>query len=270
VKLMRLAGKVALVTGAASGIGLAVTRLFREEGATVIAADLDEAAGVRLDVTSESDWEALFQTIDRLDILAASAGISEARPIAEMRLADWRRVMAVNLDGAFLGLRYAIPVMSKRSQGSIVLVSSASGIRAAAGASAYCASKAGVRMLTRAAALECKPRGIRVNCVSPAGGGDCDVEEDAVLGGAGRGEGQRGGGVGGSRRGGPGGALDSADGFPGGDCAGDSFSLLGGIGSHYGGGFGGGWRVQYLRAPGQKPRPEVSGKHRGGPLNGMV
>lgn len=178
--MVRLAGKVALITGAASGIGRAVTHLFLQEGASVIAADLDQAGAaaalgsgsgraIRLDVAAEADWDSVFRTIDQLDIVVASAGISAAQPIVETSLAEWRRIMAVNLDGAFLGLRYAISAMRKYSRGSIVLVASASGIRAAAGAAAYSASKAAVRMLAKTAALECKSQGIRVNTVSPAG-----------------------------------------------------------------------------------------------------
>lgn len=169
---MRLAGKRALLTGAASGIGEAVAAAFRREGAEVIAADLAFAeAGsgqtVHLDVTSEADWERLARVVGHLDVLVACAGISAATPIPETSLENWRRVMSVNLDGAFLSVKYGARAMPRG--GAIVLVGSASGIKASPGASAYCASKAGVRMLVKAAALELKPQAIRVNCVSPAG-----------------------------------------------------------------------------------------------------
>ena len=173
---MRLAGKKALVTGAASGIGRAVVSAFQREGSEVIGADIaystelsagnDHDQAVHLDVSKESDWRHLSERVGRVDLLVACAGMSAAKPIAETALDDWRRVLAVNLDGAFLSLKFAACVME--SGGAVVLVGSASGIRAAAGAAAYCTSKAGVSMLARAAALEFKPRGIRVNCVSPA------------------------------------------------------------------------------------------------------
>jgi len=176
---MRLAGKKTLVTGAASGIGKAVVAAFVREGAEVICADKDfpiagsaiEGGGSAfcLDVTKESDWERLFQQISNLDVLVACAGISEATPIPETSLADWRRVMGVNLDGAFLSVKYGVKAMQANRGGAIVLVSSASGIKASAGASAYCASKAGLRMLAKTAALEFKSQAIRVNCVSPGG-----------------------------------------------------------------------------------------------------
>lgn len=174
---MRLAGKSALVTGAASGIGNAVVAALIREGAEVIAADINctgTASGVgadtqvvRLDVSNESDWKRLAKSVARLDVLVACAGISEAKPIPETSLGDWRRVMAVNLDGAFLSVKYGVSRMQKDG-GAIVLVGSASGVRASAGASAYCVSKAAVSMLAKTAALEFKARNIRVNCVSPA------------------------------------------------------------------------------------------------------
>ncbi len=165
-----------MVTGAASGIGQAVVAAFLEEGAEVIAADIEYARGaseavnrrqtVGMDVTSEDDWRRLAEIMVPLDVLVACAGISDAKPIPEMSLSDWRRVMEVNLDGAFLSVKYGAAAM--QGSGSIVVVGSASGSKAAAGASAYCASKAGVQMLVKTAALEFKSRGIRVNCVSPA------------------------------------------------------------------------------------------------------
>ncbi|MBS0657093.1 MAG: glucose 1-dehydrogenase [Verrucomicrobia bacterium] len=183
----RLAGKVALVTGAASGIGRAVAELFVREGARVALADLaDElvrgvagslpeaqACALALDVTSEPAWEAAVTAVlarwGRLDILINNAGISFGQPLTETSLADWRRVMAVNLDGVFLGLKHGGAALRRGGGGSIVNVASASGIKPAPGAAAYCASKAGVRMLSRTAALEFASAGIRVNSVSPSG-----------------------------------------------------------------------------------------------------
>ena len=178
---MKFEGKQALVTGAGSGIGAAVTAGLVANGATVIAADLNlesleslwkNEPNVRisqLDVTSEAQWAALFTSIAKLDLFVASAGISHASPLENTSLEDWRRVMSVNLDGAFLGVRYSIGVMRKAQKGSIVLIGSASGTKAASGACAYCASKAALRMFAKVAALECKADGIRINTVSPAG-----------------------------------------------------------------------------------------------------
>ena len=175
---MRFAGKIALVTGAASGIGKAVVDALATEGSRVFAADRDYPNGaldftgqvrpVHLDVGREGDWEGLLKEINHLDVLVACAGISEAKPILDTSLADWQRVMAVNLDGAFLSVKYGAKAMQRSAGGAIVLVGSASGIKAAPGACAYCTSKAGLRMLVKAAALELKSQAIRVNCVSPA------------------------------------------------------------------------------------------------------
>ncbi len=161
-----LSGKVALVTGAASGIGQAVAQALREQGANVTGTDIAAGADQHLDITSEVDWERFMATLPQLDLLILSAGISQASPLVSTSLEDWRRVMAVNLDGAFLGVRAALRRMQPGS--AIVLIGSASGTKAVSGAAAYCCSKAGVRMLTKAAALEAKPLGIRVNCLSPA------------------------------------------------------------------------------------------------------
>ena len=177
---MRFEGKIALVTGAASGIGAAVVQALATEGASVIAADINQELlqiqwggqpRIRtavLDVTDETQWAELFSNLEKLDILVASAGVSHASPLASMPLSDWRRVMAINLDGAFLAIRHAVGPM-KANGGSIVLLGSASGIKVAPGASAYSASKAALRMLAKSAAVELKPDNIRVNTVSPAG-----------------------------------------------------------------------------------------------------
>lgn len=187
----RLAEKRTLITGAASGIGKATAMLFAHEGATVALADIDQAGAQRaadaivaqdgtaisysLDVTSERDWQRLLDDVlarwKRLDVLVNNAGISFAKPLSEMTLAEWRKVTAVNLDGVFLGTKHGAIAMRTGSGGSIVNVSSASGIKASAGASAYCTSKAAVRMFSKTAALECAAAGdnIRINTVSPGG-----------------------------------------------------------------------------------------------------
>ena len=176
---MNFSGKIALVTGAASGIGAAVVRELASQGSKVIAADINgkllEATygnhptviTAPLDVTNEANWASLFSSIENLDILVACAGISHASPLQSISLADWHRVMAVNLDGVFLAVRHASQKM--RAGGGIVLIGSASGIKAAPGACAYSTSKAALRMFAKCAALELKPQNIRVNTVSPAG-----------------------------------------------------------------------------------------------------
>lgn len=182
----RMVGKVALVTGAASGIGKATAQRLAEEGARVALADVNEpelakitdaicAGGgkgmaVRLDVTSEADWQVEMARIladwGRLDISVNCAGISFAKPIAELNLADWRRIMTTNLDSVFLGTWQAMSAM-KESGGCIINIASAAGIKAVAGNAAYGTSKAAIRFFTRIAALEGAPQNIRVNSISP-------------------------------------------------------------------------------------------------------
>jgi len=187
----RLPSKIALIAGAASGIGRATAALFAAEGATVICTDQHGAAArdtvltlpgpavhsaMHLDVTSESEWETVIAEVlrnhGRLDVLVNSAGISYASPIVDMTLDDWRRVLAVNLEGCFLGTKHAIQaIRANATGGSIVNVASVTALRAAPGASAYGVSKAGIVMLSRTAALECQQAGlrIRVNSVCPGG-----------------------------------------------------------------------------------------------------
>jgi NAD(P)-dependent dehydrogenase (short-subunit alcohol dehydrogenase family) len=188
----RVAGKVALVTGGASGIGHATARTLAHHGAAVCCADVNlpgaeetvaaitaaggAARGVLLDVTSEAAWESAMEMVlnrhGRLDIAVNCAGIASASPVVDTSLSDWRRVMTVDLEGIFLGTKHAIRVMRQLGHGgSIVNVSSVSGIKAQPGAGAYCASKAAVTMLSKVATLEClhnRDR-IRVNAVSPSG-----------------------------------------------------------------------------------------------------
>ncbi len=185
------AGQIALVSGAASGIGRATALRLAKEGAKVALVDRDfegaeaaagtirglggEAFAMSLDVASKTDWEAdLAALVSRwggLDLAVLAAGITHGSPITDTSLEDWRRVLAVNLDGCFLGLRGVARIMKGRAnaerEGRIVLVSSASGRRSAPGAAAYAASKAAVSMLARCAALELEPYHIRVNTVAP-------------------------------------------------------------------------------------------------------
>jgi NAD(P)-dependent dehydrogenase (short-subunit alcohol dehydrogenase family) len=179
-------GHVALITGAASGIGRATALLLASEGASVAVADVDRSGAdvakemgdgalfIHLDVSDEQQWRdaiaAAASKFGRLDVLVNNAGVTTSKPIVELTLDEWRRVMAVNLDGAFLGMTHAIPaIRAGRRGGAIVNVSSASSIVAAPGAAAYCASKAALTMLTKVAALECASDRIRVNSVHPGG-----------------------------------------------------------------------------------------------------
>ena len=183
----RFVAKVALVTGAASGIGRATAQRLAEEGARVALADLNqpEVAGVaqaicagggqalalRLDVTSETDWQAAIDQIlaewGRLEIAVNCAGITFAKPITELTLADWRRVMTTNLDSVFLGTRQAMNAMKEHGGGCIINITSAAGIKPLSGNAAYGTSKAAIRFFTRIAALEGAPQNIRVNSISP-------------------------------------------------------------------------------------------------------
>ena len=184
---MRLKDKVAIVTGAASGMGASTARLFAREGAKVIVADVLEAEGREvaqsitsaggearfqlLDVASEKDWEAAvgaaLAAYGRIDILVNNAGVSGSDP-DRLSIAIWDRQMAINAKGVFLGMRTVIPVMQKAKAGSIVNTSSISGI---AGQKfvhmGYNAAKGAVRMMSKAAAVQYAADGIRVNSVHP-------------------------------------------------------------------------------------------------------
>lgn len=185
-----LHGKVCLITGAASGIGRATAELMAAAGATVVVSDIDFALArtvatslltsnertdaIKLDVRVETEWKAVIEHVmsryGELDVLVNNAGIARVSPIAECTLDDWRTVMSVNLDGVFLGTKYALEVMKRGS--SIVNVASTSGVNPPGGnAASYCTSKAAVRMFSRAVALECADNdsGVRVNVVTPSG-----------------------------------------------------------------------------------------------------
>jgi NAD(P)-dependent dehydrogenase (short-subunit alcohol dehydrogenase family) len=169
----RLEGKIAIVTGAASGIGKASAALFAAEGAKVIAADVAASDGVvAADAGREEDVVGL---IDRavsdhggLDIFFANAGISGGlASIFEQEVADWEEILRVNLIGPWLAIKHAAPVMKERGGGSIICTASVAGIRAGAGGPAYSASKAGVISLIEVAATQLCGANIRVNAICP-------------------------------------------------------------------------------------------------------
>jgi NAD(P)-dependent dehydrogenase (short-subunit alcohol dehydrogenase family) len=170
--MQRLSGKVAIVTGAASGIGKASVELFRSEGAIVVGGDIGEGADVRCDAGNEADVHALVERVARdhggLDILFANAGVSGGfASIAEQTAEDWAEILRVNLIGPFLAIKYAAPLMKLRGGGSIVCTGSVAGLRSGAGGAAYSASKAGVISLVQTAAQQLSGNGIRVNAICP-------------------------------------------------------------------------------------------------------
>jgi NAD(P)-dependent dehydrogenase (short-subunit alcohol dehydrogenase family) len=183
----RVAGKVALVTGAASGLGLATARLLAREGARVALTDIDEAGVVaaaaaigenalalRHDVTDEARWPAVLdETVARfgaLHILVNNAGIADSGTVEETTLEQWRKVHAVDLDSVFFGCKHGIARIAASGGGSIVNISSIAGIVAGHNVAAYNSAKAAVRHLTKSVALHCARRGtnIRCNSVHPA------------------------------------------------------------------------------------------------------
>ena len=189
-----LAEKIALITGGASGIGRACAETLAREGAQVVVTDIDpdglaetvaaieaqggEAQGGKAlalphDVTDEAAWQSVMDTVQArcggLHILVNNAGIAVGGSLLEMSLVDWRRQNAINMDGVFLGTKHGIPLIDKSGGGSIIIMSSVAGLRGAAGLAGYSASKGGVRLFAKSAALECAAAGlkVRVNSVHP-------------------------------------------------------------------------------------------------------
>jgi NAD(P)-dependent dehydrogenase (short-subunit alcohol dehydrogenase family) len=178
----QLENKVAIVTGAAQGIGKAIAEALAAEGATVVVSDInaDGAAAVAqavggssfaADASSEDDVQALVQhavdTHGGLDIMVANAGIAHTAPLVEQSLADWRKVTQINLDGVFLATRYGAPAIIGRGGGTIVNIASITAQGAVPLVGSYAAAKAGVVSLTQTAAIELRDHGVRVNAICP-------------------------------------------------------------------------------------------------------
>jgi NAD(P)-dependent dehydrogenase (short-subunit alcohol dehydrogenase family) len=181
--MAKLQNKSALVTGGARGIGEAIARCFAREGAQVIIGDIDANNGERvageiggtyfkLDVSSETDWTSLAVAHPEIDIVVNNAGITgfEDGPgphdPEHASLSEWHRVHAVNLDGTFLGCRYAIKAMRAKGAGAIINMSSRSGLVGIPGAAAYASSKAAIRNHTKSIALYCAQQGLNIRCNS--------------------------------------------------------------------------------------------------------
>jgi 3alpha(or 20beta)-hydroxysteroid dehydrogenase len=189
----RLEGKVAIITGAAGGIGAASARRFAREGASLLLTDAHASGAQQLaqeigggassrahDVASEADWQAVvasaLQTHGRIDILLNNAGVFLVAPLADTSLEDFRRVIDVNAVGVFLGMRAVAPSMVERRAGSIVNVSSVAGLGGSPYLTAYAASKWAVRGMTKVLAKELAPHGVRVNSLHP---GQIDTDMNA-------------------------------------------------------------------------------------------
>ena len=182
----RLKGKVALITGGASGLGANAAELMAQEGASVVVADIAADRGkavadqlgpaghfVKLDVTSEDNWKAAIQeTVDKfgaLHVLLNSAGIGLSKTVEDITLDEWRKVHAIDLDGVFLGCKHGVAEIKKhtaRLGGSVINISSISGIIAGANMAAYNSAKAGVRLLSKSVALHCAKSGYNIRCNS--------------------------------------------------------------------------------------------------------
>ena len=176
---MRLSGKVALVTGGASGLGLAICHRFVAEGASVIIADIDEATGTavaadlgdaarfeRLDVTLEADWASVMTRLGSLDILVNNAGITTLGSIEDVTLEQFRREFEVDVVGVFLGCKAGVARMKTGEGGSIINMSSMTGVRAQADLVAYNGAKAAVTHMTKSVALHCAKQGYGIRCNS--------------------------------------------------------------------------------------------------------
>ncbi len=186
--MARVNGKVAIVTGGASGMGAADAEVLSREGASVVVADLNEADGravaervggdavfMKLDVTDEANWQQVIastvEKFGRLDILVNNAGVLAMGTVVDTTLESWRMINAVNSEGVFLGCKHAIPAMVESGGGSIINMSSVAAIHGQSFVAAYTASKGAVRALTKNVAMYCKEQknGVRCNSIHPDG-----------------------------------------------------------------------------------------------------
>jgi len=186
--MARVDGKVAIVTGGASGMGAADAEVLSREGASVVVADLNEADGravaervggdavfMKLDVTDEANWQQVIastlEKFGRLDILVNNAGVLAMGTVVDTTLESWRMINAVNSEGVFLGCKHAIPAMVESGGGSIINMSSVAAIHGQSFVAAYTASKGAVRALTKNVAMYCKEQknGVRCNSIHPDG-----------------------------------------------------------------------------------------------------
>ncbi|WP_099353262.1 SDR family NAD(P)-dependent oxidoreductase [Fredinandcohnia onubensis] len=177
----RLDNKVAIITGGASGIGEGMVKLFSQEGAIVIAADINEAAlekisqlenvyGMKLNVASDEDWEVLAKEVNdrfgKIDILVNNAGISSEKPYQDINLDDWQKMLSINGFGPFAGMKHVAPYMAANNSGSIINISSYTA-QIGQGFNHYSASKGAVRAISKAAATTFGRNGVRVNALFP-------------------------------------------------------------------------------------------------------
>ncbi|EUJ33060.1 short-chain dehydrogenase/reductase SDR [Listeria floridensis FSL S10-1187] len=184
---MKLEGKVAIITGGAAGIGFQTALLFLKEGASVVFTDINPNEGekallelkkesdkvifVKQDVSKEDDWRMVVEktnaTFGKIDILFNNAGIYVIKPIPEITMEDWNRMMDINVTGVFLGLKHVLPEIEKSGEGSVINASSIAGLQGGAGHLMYGASKGAVRLMTKDAAAEYASKGIRINSIHP-------------------------------------------------------------------------------------------------------
>ncbi|WP_339318261.1 SDR family oxidoreductase [Paenibacillus sp. FSL R10-2734] len=179
--MKRLENKVAIITGGASGIGESMAELFAQEGAIVIAADINEVAlekvsqkqnvyGMKLNVASDEDWKALAKEVNdrfgQIDILVNNAGISSEKPFDQINIDDWQKINSINGYGPFAGIKHVAPYMAAQKKGSIINISSYTAL-IGQGFNHYSASKGAVRALSKAAATTFGRQGVRVNTLFP-------------------------------------------------------------------------------------------------------
>ncbi|GEN87099.1 glucose 1-dehydrogenase [Oceanobacillus sp. FSL W8-0428] len=183
----RLTGKVAIITGAANGMGASEAKLFAKEGAKVVATDINDnvlhevineikadggdAIGLKHNVTSEEEWKQIIQeTVNhygKVDVLVNNAGVSSPKTMAQMEMDEWNKIMDIDLNGCVIGMKYVIPEMQKAGGGSLINISSIGGLVGMAGSSPYTAAKGALRSLSKSAAVEYGKDKIRVNSVHP-------------------------------------------------------------------------------------------------------